>query len=186
MDLYVLLATYCPNALISVPTQMVTADLGYTYTFGTDADGNNLYPVGSVSIFRSLGDIPSWAMVEGVEFEMEGNLIRFPDNRPFSGPAPYFHGTLLPLTLTAATAPTLKPIQARSMIISCGAIRYAEDLGNAKQLANFQTRFQSEWTRWIAVLQTQYARIGAIAATNPNAAPGRSKWYGSHLRGLFR
>src|SRR5690348_6155626 len=49
------IAVMCPEALYGPPTVLSTADQGLTFTFGTDADGNNIFPMGSVEIRGSSG-----------------------------------------------------------------------------------------------------------------------------------
>lgn len=179
MDIHARLAVYAPNANIIAPTQMSTADSGYTYTFGTDSalptNYQDLFPVGNVAIYRTRNDVPDWPMVEGVDYLMEGNRIRMPDYSPFSGPAPYYRSLTLPTTLDGSTAPVLKPVQARELIVDAAAVRYAE--ATREDMDVHGPRLEADWAKWLPVLQAQYARVGSVAATHPNATPGRWKWY---------
>lgn len=184
IDIYTRLSTYCPAAIRSAPAQMTTADSGYTYTFGTDADGNNKFPIGQIRIFRTRPDNPDTEMIPVVEFLLEGNTIRMPDFTPFTGAAPYYYGVVLPLTLTSGTAPTLIPVQAREMIIDAASVRYALDADDGK-VSDYSQKLEQSWNRWIGTIQSQYASAGAIAASHPGALPARFNFYGMG-RGLFR
>lgn len=163
---------------------MTTGDSGYTYTFGTDSalptSYTDLYPVGAVKIFRTRNDNPDWPMVEGVDFIMEGNRIRMPDFSPFSGTAPYYTSLALPALLDGSTVPTLKPVQARELIVDAAAVRYAE--ATRIDLDIHEARYEKDWQRWLPAIQAQYARPGSIAASHPNATPGRWKWYRPYFR----
>lgn len=156
-------------------TATFTPDPAYIFTFGTDADGNNLYPVGAVALYQALQDIPDWPLYEGVDFQMEGNKVRAMDGAPwpFSSP-PYFQGLLLPLTLSATVAPTLRPVQARCLIVDAAAVRYAEDTSTDAGI--FERRYEKHWNQMLPMIQTQYAAPFRAAATHPNAMPGRSRF----------
>lgn len=159
------------------------ANYPYTYTFGSDADGNLLYPVGGVQLYRVPGDVPDWPMVPGVEYLMEGAIVRAPGNAALPGGAPYFQGLVLPLTLSATASPVLLPVQARELIVLAAATEYASDVG--LDPTPYQTRFDEAWDRWIGAIQAQYAESGAIAAAHPAARPPRWKYYGGYpVRGM--
>ena len=44
------LASICPEVLYGNPVVMTSADGGYTYTFGVDADGDPIFPMGHIEI----------------------------------------------------------------------------------------------------------------------------------------
>lgn len=186
-DLYVLLGEaqikvmldfdrIVPRANIGVPTLMTTADAGYTYTFGTDGDGNALFPLGAVMVYRQQTDVPDFPMVEGVDYLMEGDKIRFPNNRPYSGStAPYWQGVTMPLKLDGSTAPVLKPIQARMLLVYEAAVRYQTMVGG--DTTGFSNKYDTAFLQIVGALQKQYARQASIAATNPAAGPARARWW---------
>lgn len=178
IDVFTRLAVFAPLAVRIAPTQMATSDGGYTYTFGTDSalptSYTDLYPIGSVEIFRTRNDIPDWPMIEGVDYLMEGNQIRMPGNAPYSGTAPYYQSLALPASLDGSTAPTLKPVQARELIVDAAAVRYAKAV--REDLDIHEARYEADWARWLSALQTQYARPGSVAASHPNASPSRWRW----------
>lgn len=155
-------------------TTTITPDPGYIFTFGYDADGNALYPVGAVQLFYDQTCNPDSPLQENVDFLMEGNKIRMPDNTPWSGPIPYFQSLLLPLTLSATVPPVLRPVQSRCLIVDAACVRYCED--TSTDAAIFQKRYERHWTQNIAMIQTQYAAPFRTAATNPNAYPARSRF----------
>lgn len=178
MDVFTRLAVYAPDSNRIAPTQMTTSDSGYTYTFGTDSslptNYTDLYPVGKVAIYRVKADIPDWPMVEGVDYLMEGNRIRMPDNQPFSGTAPYYQSLTLPASLDGTTAPTLKPVQARELIVDAAAVLYAKATG--EDVEKHEATYEKDWAKWIPALQAQYARPGSLSASHPSAMPGRYRW----------
>lgn len=159
----------------------LTPDPAYVLTFGTDADGNNLYPVGAVQLWQTLNDQPDWPLQEGVDFICEGNKIRMADNTPWPYPTmPYYQCLVLPLTLSATVSPTLRPVQARQLIVDLACQKYGEDTGDG---AMYEKRFEKHWNDWIGAIQTQYAAPFRAAATNPQALPGRQRFgYGYGYR----
>ena len=175
------LAVYAPKACIIPLTQMTLASDSKSATFGTDSAlptaYTDLYPIGNLRIYRQKADAPDTPMVEGVEYRMAGNRIDFPSDSPFSGPAPYYESLLLPDTLDGSSAPSLKPVQARQLIVDVAAVRFSEDI--SADASDLKARYEEHWNEWIGVLQTQYAQVGSIAATHPNAGPGRGRWYGT-------
>ena len=162
-------------------TVTVTPDPLYTYTFifGLDADGNYLYPVGGVTLYAQLNEIPDRPMFEGVDYLMEGERIRIPDNAPYNGGTtpPYYQGTVLPLTLSATVSPVLRPVQARELIVDAAAILYAQ--ANGVDASPYTTMYNDHWDKWMTVLQMQYHNPGRLASTNPWAGAPRNRFYGA-------
>lgn len=164
-------------------TLTVTPDPAYIFTFGSDADGNTLYPVGAVQLFQLLTDIPDWPLYEGVDFTMEGNKVRTMDGAPWPfGSAPYFQSLILPLTLSAGVPPTLRPVQARCLIVDAAAVRYAEDTHT--DATTFTNRYEKHWGQLLPMIQAQYAAPFRAAATHPNALPGRAR-FGAGFRRFY-
>lgn len=187
IDVFQRLAMAVPDAVIGAPTQMTTADSGQTYTFGTDSAAPTnytaIFPVGHVRIFGVLSDLPDNAWVEGVDYAMEGDRIRrLPADQPYTGAAPYYQGIALPLTLDGSVAPTLEPVAARELIVDFAAIRYAEAVPKDPQ--PYLDRSERHWQTWIGALQTQYARRGAVAATNPWSGGPRRRYVGGRPFGF--
>ncbi len=186
IDVFQRLAMAVPDAVIGAPTQMTTADSGQTYTFGTDSAAPTnytaIYPVGHISIYGKLSDIPDNAWVEGVDYAMEGDRIRrLPADQPYTGAAPYYQGIALPLVLDGSTPPTLEPVAARELIVDAAAIRYAEAV--PKDPTAYLARLERHWDTWVGALQTQYARRGAVAATNPSSGGPRRRYMGAGRSG---
>jgi hypothetical protein len=186
MEIFTWLAVYCPKACIIAPTQMTLSADSKTATFGTDSalpsNYTDLYPVGAVRLYRQVGDIPSTPMADGVEYLMEGNRIRQIDGSTFSS-APWYQCLTLPTTLASSTPqPTLKPVQARTLIVSAAALHLSDDIGADTE--GLATRYAQQKQDWIGALQTQYAEVGAIAATHPNGA--RNRWDGAIGRPYYR
>ncbi|MGI9077938.1 MAG: hypothetical protein ACR2G6_11535 [Gemmatimonadaceae bacterium] len=63
---------------------MTSADLGASYSFGLDADGDPIEPIGHVEIYPTLTGVP---LIGGSYFDtaagyvMEGDRIRFPGGK---------------------------------------------------------------------------------------------------------
>lgn len=165
-------------------TLTVTPDPTYSFTFGVDADGNNLYPVGALQLFNLLTDMYDNPLYEGVDFQMEGNRVRTIDGNPWPYSAPPFYQSLiLPLTLSATVPPTLRPVQARCLIVDAASVRYAED--TSTDAAIFEKRYEKHWSQMLPMIQAQYAAPFRAAATHPTALPGRYRFYGSQS-GYYR
>lgn len=172
-----------PATATGSPTLTLTPDPGFIFTFGTDADGNTLYPVGALTLYQTLTDIPDWPLYEGVDFTMEGNRIRAMDGVPWPfGSAPYYQSFILPLTLSATVAPVLRPVQARCLIVDAAAVRYAEDTSTDR--ATFEARYEKHWSQMLPMIQAQYAAPFRAAATHPNALPGRAR-FGAGFRRFY-
>ncbi len=96
------------------------------FTFGTDANGYAISPMGSTKIFTSLNDIPDSPWVEGVDYLNEGTQIRIPNNNTYSGTL-YWRGITPPgpISGSASQQPALFPEASRELI----ALRYAYNFG---------------------------------------------------------
>lgn len=156
-----------PKAGIGAPTLMATADGGKTYTFGADSDANNIVPLGAVEIFPSLEAIPDWPLCEYDEYLIEGDKIRIPNNqsRTFAAGAPYARFWTPTLKIDGSTAPTLKPVQARTLIVWGAVEKYAiasKNLADLLELA--QAQLEKEWQYWTARFSTEWMQSGSVAA----------------------
>lgn len=162
------LASILPNVLVGAPVLMATADGGYTYTFGTDADANLLYPIGSCAVYPSQNDIPTNPLVPGVDYLMEGERIRWLNNqqRTFSN-GPYARFVAPTFTINASTEPTLPPL-ARLLLVYKAVAIYAASGGQQDPTPYLMLYEQNKPNVW-AVFSTQFRGQGSVAALGGRA-----------------
>lgn len=161
-----LLAFHAPEAMYGAPVLMTTADSGATYTFGTDADGANISPIGHVEIRSS----PTGPMIpptsewdtSTLAFLFESDKIRFPGQktRTFAD-GPYARFVKMPGTLDASTAPTLKPLFARELLVYDAAERAAVRLG--MDPTPFGQMYDARYPEILQAILTSFHGTGVVA-----------------------
>ena len=108
------LATTVPGSQVAAPEKLTTADGGYTYTFA-------YYPFGHAEIRSSRTGsllIPGAESDPGADFVQEGQTIRFTNYRARTfDDGPYARYAPTPPDISASQEPTLKPNQARVLIL---------------------------------------------------------------------
>jgi hypothetical protein len=109
------LASVCPEPMYGSLTALTTADSGATFTFGTDTDTANIHAFGHYELYPSLTSFPDSPLVEGVDFIWDGDKIRIPNARTID--TPYGRWVTPPHLLNGSSAPTLKPLYARPLIV---------------------------------------------------------------------
>jgi hypothetical protein len=125
------IANHVPHMLLGPPTQMVTADNGLTYTFGTDGDGDNIFPIGSVEIAARNGrsTLYASAYADGsLDYVLEGDRIRMPRGRARTFTSgPYARFITPPPEITAVVQPMarIKPKSARMLIVYRALVNWA-------------------------------------------------------------
>jgi hypothetical protein len=155
------IASIAPFVLYGPPTVLTSPDGGYTFTFGTDANGNAIAPMGKVAIYSSLASIPDNGWTEGTDFLNEGVRIRLPNNMVYSGPL-YWRGAIPPTTLDATTEPVLMPPPSRLLIAIQAVQDFAESAEQNLQLAAaMASRFATEFPTWMTVYRKQF-RLGGV------------------------
>jgi hypothetical protein len=157
------LASTLPNVIVAAPVLMTTPDNGATYVFGTDADNNELYPIGACQVFASLTDIPTNPFTPGVDYLMEGYRIRWLNNqtRTFTN-GPYARFVPPTFTINASTEPTLPPM-ARLLLVYKAVAIYASSGGQqdpSPYLAMYEANKMSVWM----ALSTQFRGQGSVGA----------------------
>lgn len=167
-----LIATYIPDAAISVPTALVTADGGKTYTFGVDADANAYFPLGWFNVYAERVNIPDYPLEPGIDFEVEGTRLRFPYNtgRTFADGGPWAQTiNATSVAITSSTQPTIPQICRLAMVEYMAAMG-AERLGLDRSA--FDDEFNKRWVTVLSAVRTQ--------AMQKYAAPlgRRSAWNG--------
>ncbi len=172
------LAPRIPHVL-NQQTAMTTADGGLTYTFGTDSEGNAIYPLGQVEVFAQAADVPYYPLRPYEDFIPEGDNIRMPNNAPRTFPSGGPVARFIPLTLKidGSTNPTLLPFQLRELVVIEAARRYAIAAKQGDLAAAASQDYAVALQRNLTVFQTQYSTAGMAAVrTRPNAR-GRSRRY---------
>lgn len=174
---YAHLASIVPEVLYGNPTVMVTADSGLTYSFGTDVDGNKIFPMGQVEIRANPGGpllLPTveWGVMN--DYIPEGDHIRWPNNtkRTFGTTGPVARFISPPGLLDDTRPPTLKPLAARLLLVHRACAKWARRGG----LRDPQPFLDEETEAWLGnpqagvlgilgMLRTQYAFIGLQGVT---------------------
>lgn len=105
----------------AAPFKLATADGGLTYTFGNDADGNAIAPIGTFELRESRTGpvmLPCADWDTQGDYLFEGTLIRFPSakQRTFAD-GPYCRGIVPPTQISASVQPVLRPAFARILIV---------------------------------------------------------------------
>ena len=156
-------AFYSKAASASTPT-LTSSDGGHLFTFGTDLNSDPLYPIGKVRIFPSLAAIPDSPWVEGIDYLNEGNQIRIPNNRTYSGTL-YWRGIAPALDISSTNQPTLLPPPFRILIVYEAVRRYAlEGKRDLPLAAAMQAEYDRTFPRYCLVLKTEFASGGALGS----------------------
>lgn len=153
-ELTKLIAAFVPDAMIGVPTALVTADSGKTYTFGTDVDSANVFPLGFVNIYDTRNDIPDYPLIPGVDYTLEGTRIRIPYNvtRTFSDSGPWAQFINAANAITSSTQPTI-PVLFRLAMVERTAAKGARRLG--LDGSEFEAEFEKRWMEGLMAVRTQ-------------------------------
>lgn len=159
-----------PNAFYSKATYANTPTLTTTdqqvFTFGTDANGDAIFPIGKVRIFENLAAIPDYPWVEGVDYLDEGTQIRIPNNQTYGGTL-YWRGIAPYADITASVQPSLLPPPFRILIVYEAVRRYAEEGLRSVELADrMQANYDKAFMRLCIVLKTQFSSGGALGSVS--------------------
>jgi hypothetical protein len=163
------IAAICPSVLYptvanaSLPT-LSTSD-NQVYTFGTDANGYSIAPIGRVAIFATLNDIPTSPWREGRDFIRTGaTAIRIPNNGSYSGTL-YWLGVTNPPDITASVQPSLFPEASRELITLKAALNFGTEGKRDLELSSaMAARYGERFARWCTTWRTQYRRGGAMGS----------------------
>lgn len=154
-------AARCPHVLYGPPLPLATADGGKTFTFGTDANGYPVFPMGNVRIFDSVNNVPDFPLLEGTDYLSEGTTIRVPNNRTLASTL-YWRGISPPADLSATVAPSLYPEPSRNLIALEAARRFMKTQSRADLVADLAKDYQTELPRWLLVWRRQFSNGGAL------------------------
>lgn len=174
-ELYQYAVTRAPAAFIGAPTALTPSSDRKTWTFGADADGADVWPMGQATIYPSLASYPDYPWIEGLDYLLEGDLIRIPNDRSWSGTLyASFSGT--PNVLSASAAPTLpKPL--RPAMIALAKAKFAEQVLKADPTP-YLAEYESLLVNALVMLRTQVRTQGTRQSFRRDWT--RSSDFGSH------
>jgi hypothetical protein len=133
------IAAICPQVLYpavaygSVPT-LTTTD-NQLFTFGTDSNGFARTPMGKVRIYRSLNDIPTNPLQEGVDYQSVGQTAIRTLNNTVIMDTLYWVGISPPGVIDATHDPALFPEGSRQLIAYRAAIAFLLEANRNPALA---------------------------------------------------
>jgi hypothetical protein len=120
-----------------------------TYDFPDDAAGDAVVPMGPIEVYDSLTRPPLrpgtfWS--DAADYVLEGDHIRMPGNvaRTFGSGFPKVRYITPPVSIAAATAPTLKPKHARILLVYRACILWA-NRGGRRDPRPFQDDWNKSW-----------------------------------------
>lgn len=164
------------TASVAVPTTMQAVAIsgwalvnatypdGQLFTFGENANGYPIMPMGKALIFPSLASWPNFPWIEGLDYISEGTQIRLPNNRTWSGPL-YWYGVPQPNNISASVEPALFPEGSRELIVFRAVAMFCDEgFADEKLAAKMEGRYQQAFTRWCLAWKTQFSDGGAMGS----------------------
>lgn len=167
------------TALVDVPSTMQavalsgwsigllnSATANQVFTFGFNANGWPIMPMGKALILPSLASFPDFAWIEGLDYVNEGTQIRLTNNRTWTGNL-YWYGVPQPTDITASVNPVIFPEGARELIVYRAVAMFAEEgEGNTTLADRMEARYQQAWGRWCGAWKTQFSDGGALGSVS--------------------
>lgn len=160
------LSKACPAHFYTAPVLLTSADSGKTYTFGTDADGDNIVPFGHVEVYAKENGRSLYAnnydALGGDSFVIEGDHIRMPGNRARTfGNGPYARFVAEPqiIDATHAVDSRLRPKAMRMLLVWDALTRWCQ-VGQLRDPRSYQESFARDLQAAHLTLATQYANQG--------------------------
>lgn len=151
---------YSKAAYGSTPT-LSTSD-NQVFTFGTDVNGDPLFPIGKVMIYDSLTAIPDTPWREGWDYLNEGTQIRIPNNGTYGGTL-YWRGVAPFVPISASNQPTLIPPPSRMLIVYKAVEQYAMEGSRDEKLEEKMAKlYARDFPRWMLVWKSQFQNFGGI------------------------
>lgn len=158
-----LLAAIAPHTLYPTGAfpALTTVD-NQIFTFGPDANGYPIAPMGKAGIYPSLTAIPDAPWIEGYDYLNEGTQIRIPNNNTYFGTL-YWRGIVSPGDITDVLQPVLFPEAARELIVIDAVRQFAMEYDRNPGLAqNMASEWAVAWPTWCMVWRTQFRSGGAL------------------------
>lgn len=187
---FTIFASIVPDVLYGPSVVLTTTDDGLTYTFGTDADGDPIFPMGHIELRAApngtvLTPTVDWG--NAGDYLIDGDTIRFPNGqkRTFGGDGPVARFITPPNVIDELTQPVLKPKFARILLVYRALAKWARRGG----LRDPQPYLDQEAEAWLGApengvmgilgaLKTQ-ANFSGAAAIAPHS--GEAWWRGGDL-----
>lgn len=157
------IAAIKPSILYGAPQALTTADGGLTFTFGTDGNGYELFPMGRAQIYPSLNAIPGYAWQPGIDYLDQGTSIRMPNNTPYAGTL-YWYGITPTQQLSAIVEPVLMPPSSRQLIVIYAVKTFAEsaNVRNADLADRMSVRFELEFGQNATMWRKHFSGGGGL------------------------
>jgi hypothetical protein len=154
-----------PGQGYSAPVLMTSADGGLTYTFGDDAAGDPIRPTGHAEIYPALNAIPFAPLTPGVDFLIEGGLLRMPANRARTfASGPYARYVLSPdIPIAADSEPMLQPKHARMLLVYKALEKWASRPGSGARPDYYEGKYNKDLNKLFLELATAYNRQAVTA-----------------------
>lgn len=161
---------YSTAATASLPTMTVSAARDIA-TFGTGSNGYSITPIGKVTLYASLNDIPTNPLIENVDYlPMGGTTIRALNNGALPSTI-YWLGITNPSDIDATHQPSLFPEASRELIAIRAAYNFAiegnrnPDLAGTMGLAYGRPLSDQpgRFAYWCLTWKTQFKQGGALA-----------------------
>lgn len=149
--------TRSPDSMTGALVALTSLDGGYTFPFGTDANGDAIEPLGHVGIYTSPNAVADCAWQLNQDYLNEGTRIRIPNGRTYSGTL-YWRGVLPPAAISASSPPSLTPASSRVLIVYWAAAEYA-GWGDLKDATSYRNKYTEGLGRLLLRLKTQF-RLG--------------------------
>lgn len=165
-EVYPELFSRFPHLGYGPPILLTSADGGKTFTFGTDADGDPIRPVGHAEIYPNLNSIPNSPLSPGDDFMIEGSLIRMPNNRSrsFNG-GPYARLVLSPDTeVSAVQEPQLFPKHARMLLVYKALEQWASRPGSGALPDYYKIKYGEFFNKLMLEFATAYNKGGRVGS----------------------
>lgn len=170
------IAAIAPAALYGRPQLLQTPDNGLSYTFGVDADGNQIFPIGHVELRESPFGREMLSAAEydnGGDFVMNGNIIIFPAQRARvfgNGPWARFVTPGGTIDVSGNREPIIQPQRARMLMVWTALVNWATR-GGFRDSSPFQAQEDKLWygnpqggdVGLLGMYKTQYMTQGAEA-----------------------
>jgi len=172
-DVYQDLVPRIPHVFIGAPRLLTSSDNGKTFTI---SDGTQtIYATGHMRVYIRLEDVPWFPLVEGADYVIEGDLLRYPANLtwPF-GTGPYVQNIAEPLDISASQDPVL-PVAMRRAMIYRAAERFCKQ-GGLKDPAYFTDEYQTAIRELCLQFQTAVFTQGAQTMGNAVSAWRLARW----------
>lgn len=145
-------------------TPTLTTTDQQVFTFGTDVNGDPLFPIGKFRIFENLSAIPDYPWIEGIDYLWEGSQIRIPNNQTYNGTL-YWRGIAPVADITASNQPSIVPPPFRILIVYEAVRRLSEEGKRDTELADrMQANYDREFARYCLTLKTAYSNGGAVGS----------------------